>query len=183
MLALVLAAAIASTPAPTEASAIDLILVRHAEAAPEPAADPGLSDEGRARVACLIVALKDEKLTHVVTSPFRRSRETGGPIAAEHGLEAATRDPLDAKALAAELAALPGGSRVLVVGHSNTLPALVAALGGGLEGLVEERGQPALPRDQFDRIVRVRLRPASGDEAPRLLDVRDGRQAPCPSPD
>ena len=177
----------ASGPAPvvadpaTTAGEVRLLLVRHAEAAGEPAADPGLADEGRARVACLLGALKDEKLTHVVTSPARRTRETAGPIAEALGLQAQARDPLDAAALAAELAALPAGSVALVVGHSNTLPALVAALGGGLDGLVDERGQPALPREQFDRLVRLRLRAGEGD-APRLIALDDGRQ-PCPKPD
>jgi broad specificity phosphatase PhoE len=175
LLALLLSAV---APPPSE---LRVTLIRHAEVASEPADNPGLSEAGQARVACIGKLLADEKLTHVLASPWRRTQETAGALAAGHDLEVLSRDPMALTAMVEELRALPPGSSVLVVGHSNTLPALVEALGGKLEGLVEERGQPALPRDEFDRVVRLRLRTGEGD-GPRLLALEDARQGCAPSP-
>jgi len=133
-------------------------------------------------VACIEKLLAGEKLTHVVASPLRRTQETAAAIATARGLVALKRDPLPAAALASELAALPPGSTALVVGHTNTLPALVEALGGKLSGLTAEGGQQSLPRDQYDHVVRVRLRAAEAGGPARLVELEDAAQGCNPSP-
>jgi broad specificity phosphatase PhoE len=73
----------------------------------------------------------------VIVTPRRRTRDTGAPVAAARGLTpevvpfGAGPTALDAHARAvAEAARRYPGRVVLVVGHSNTVPAIVAALGG-----------------------------------------------------
>ena len=56
--------------------------------------------------------------------------------------------------LARDLRALPAGSVVLVVGHSNTVPGIVAALDG--------RPERAMPETEYDRFTTVRLRAEGG---------------------
>jgi phosphohistidine phosphatase SixA len=111
-----------------------VFVVRHAEKAPEPGDDPGLSAEGRARAAALQAALADAGVSAVVVTPRRRTSQTAAPLAAARGLTpevvpfgAGVAEHAAAVAAAARRHA---GGAVLVVGHSNTVPAIVAALGG-----------------------------------------------------
>ncbi|MFN2565536.1 MAG: histidine phosphatase family protein [Gemmatimonadaceae bacterium] len=121
--------------ATARAQAAMVILVRHADKAAAPAADPELTDAGRQRAQDLAAALRDAGVRTVITTQFARTRLTAEPLAASAGITptaiAASRD---VKAHAAEIAAAirsrPGGDVVLVVGHSNTVPAIIAALGG-----------------------------------------------------
>lgn len=111
-----------------------VILVRHAEKATEPREDPALSEAGTARATALAQALADEQVGAILTSPLRRTRDTATPIAEAAGIkpQAIGFEGGTAAHVAATAAAVRGqqASTVLVVGHSNTIPAIVAALGG-----------------------------------------------------
>ncbi len=103
-------------------------LVRHAEKADDGTDDPPLSLAGKIRVMGLRQLLGDAGLTHIHTTDFNRTRDTIRPIAEERGVDAAVYDPRELRMLADGILRTPG--RHLVVGHSNTTPVLVAALGG-----------------------------------------------------
>jgi len=110
-----------------------VILVRHAEKAT--GENPGLTAAGERRTEALTAAVAEVRLTAVITTQFRRTRLTADPVARAHGFTAtvipATGDlDADAATIAAAINALPAGSAVLVVGHSNTLGPIIAALGG-----------------------------------------------------
>lgn len=60
----------------------------------------------------------------------RRTRATATPAAQAHGLAVTSYDARGAEAFAGELRARHPAGLVLVVGHSNTVPALAAALCG-----------------------------------------------------
>lgn len=110
-----------------------VILVRHAEKASEPAGDPGLSAAGQARAEALAAALADAGVDTVLTTQFQRTRATAAPLLAARGLTPTVIDAAgDTAAHVAAVAAAvrESGGTVLVVGHSNTVPAIVAALGG-----------------------------------------------------
>lgn len=113
-----------------------LFLVRHAERADDggmtPEEDPPLSQAGRERAEELARILKDAGINHVHASDYVRTRETAAPLATANGLVLSTYDPRDPESFATELRATPG--RHLVVGHSNSIPQLVAALGGDPHG-------------------------------------------------
>jgi phosphohistidine phosphatase SixA len=112
-----------------------VILVRHAEKAATPADDPSLSPEGAERARALEQALAGAGVTAVITTEFKRTRETAAPLAQKRGIAAevisARAGSVDAhaQAIAAAVRKHTGGV-VLVVGHSNTVPAIIAALGG-----------------------------------------------------
>lgn len=62
-----------------------LLLVRHGrpdEGHPVHAQDPPLHDDGRAQAEAVATRLAGEAVTHVVSSPLRRARETAEPLAA-----------------------------------------------------------------------------------------------------
>ena len=122
--------------APALLPAQTAIVVRHAEKASETERDPMLSALGQARAAALDSALAGVKVTAIVVTPFHRTRETAAVVARRHGLtpiEVAVTGgvPAHARAVAAEVAKHQG--TVLVVGHSNTVGAIVAALGGSAD--------------------------------------------------
>ena len=136
-------------PAPRAVSAQTdatvVYLVRHAERHEDGTSDPPLSEIGWHRAALLAETLRDAGLTHIHTTDFKRTRATGRPTADRTGLDMATYDPRDLAGFAQRLRSTPG--RHLVLGHSNTTPELVAALGG-------EAGTP-IAEMEYDRLYIV----------------------------
>ncbi|MEO8635746.1 MAG: histidine phosphatase family protein [Gemmatimonadales bacterium] len=120
--------------APLAAQASTVILVRHAEKASS-TRDAELSEAGRARAQALSAVLANYPLSAVIVSEYRRTQETAGPAATSNHLVPTvvpvSGDPtISATSVALVLRQLPAGSAALVVGHSNTLAPIIAALGG-----------------------------------------------------
>ena len=112
-----------------------VILVRHAERDTAPPKDPGLTSAGMVRARALAAALAGARITTVITTQFQRTQLTGRVVADASNitpLVVAAGGPASAhvEAVAAAVRARPAGDVVLVVGHSNTIPAIVTALGG-----------------------------------------------------
>jgi broad specificity phosphatase PhoE len=137
-------------------------LVRHAEKLDD-SRDPPLSEAGKTRAAELARLLADAGVTHVWSTDFERTRSTARPTATARGLELRIYDPSDLKGFATQLAAT--GGRHLVVGHSNTTPALVGALGGQPGNLIAD--------SEYDRFYVVTL----GSGAPVTVQLRYWAQA------
>jgi phosphohistidine phosphatase SixA len=100
--------------------------MRHLQKAPGP--DPALSEEGRANAQRLIAFFAGDPPRTIFVSRTRRARETAAPLAARLGVTPQEYDPGDVAGVAARAGAAAG--TVLIVGHSNTVPEIVAALGG-----------------------------------------------------
>ena len=116
------------------ATSTTVVLVRHAEKQLNSGEDPHLTAAGEARAALLARMFGDisglGRLQAIYVSPTNRSRETAAPLAAKLKL-AITVGPQDApKVLVRQILREHQGGRVLVVGHSNTIPQMVAALSG-----------------------------------------------------
>lgn len=123
-------------PAAAQASATDTVVVylaRHAEKLDD-SRDPPLSELGQQRALELARLLTDAGVTHAWSTDYQRTRATAQPTAAARGLTVRPYDANNLAGFAAELLATPG--RHLVVGHSNTTPALVRALGGNGGNLI-----------------------------------------------
>ena len=111
-----------------------VVLVRHAEAAAGD--DPGLSEAGAARAAALAEALRGADVRTIYVTQYRRTKDTAAPVAAAAGVTpieiAVERGEIadHAADMARRIAAHRGGGTILVVGHSNTVPAVVTALTG-----------------------------------------------------
>jgi broad specificity phosphatase PhoE len=139
-LAVVGVAMVTAWMAPSVASAQMVIVVRHAEradggaAAPGAAAmttatDPELSAAGKARAQALAAMLKDAGVTAIYTTEYTRTKDTGAPLAAALKITAEVVPARDQAALITKIKAHTSGA-VFVVGHSNTVPAIIKALGG-----------------------------------------------------
>lgn len=125
---------------------IVVYLVRHAEKLDD-TRDPPLTEAGKARAAELARVLGDAGITHVWSTDFDRTRSTAAPTAHARGIAVRSYDPSKSREFVGELLRTPG--RHLVVGHSNTTPALVEALGG-------EPGTP-IADSEYDRLYLVVL--------------------------
>jgi phosphohistidine phosphatase SixA len=129
---------------------IVVYLVRHAERADDGAtgtADPPLSTAGWERAYLLARVLGDAGLTRIHSTDFVRTRSTGQPTSEATGLDIESYDSSDLIGFARQLRAMPG--RHLVVGHSQSTPDLVEALGG-------DPSEPMAPLE-YDRLYIVSL--------------------------
>lgn len=125
-----------------------VILVRHAEKVDD-STDPVLSDAGRARAAALAELLAGRNVTAIYTTQYQRTRLTAAPLAGKlHIIPVAldARVPHDSVAARVKSHA---GQTVLIVGHSNTVPALIRALGGPDIG--------GIPDAEYDNLFVIRL--------------------------
>jgi broad specificity phosphatase PhoE len=107
-----------------------IFLVRHAERATisgRVPSDTGLSATGKARAKDLAQALADAKITAIYTTEYQRTRETAIPLGESFGIRPEVVAADDLRALIAKLRSARGN--VLVIGHSNTLPQIINALG------------------------------------------------------
>lgn len=109
-------------------AAADIFLVRHADKT-TPDEESLLSPKGLKRADDLRRALSSVKLKAVYRTEFKRTLQTAAPTAAEHELTPIETKSDDVQGLAKVLRALPAQDDVLVVGHSDTVPDLLAELG------------------------------------------------------
>lgn len=155
-------------PAPTAPPTV-VILVRHAEKGAQPPQDPPLSEEGQARARALVNVARQAGVTAIITTQFERTRKTAEPTALELKITpevVQAGGAAHAKAVADQVMKHAGGT-VLVVGHSNTVPAIVGALGAP---------QPReLCDSEYDQVFTVVL--ADGGPA-RLIRSRYGAASP-----
>jgi len=136
-----------------------VVLVRHAE--PQTSgADPGLTAAGSQRAELLGFLFQDAGVTAVFTSELRRTQETAQPLAGRISVVPTVLLGLDTAVHRDRVLAVPSGV-ALVIGHTNTVPQLIAALGAGT--MVQ------IAANEFDRMFIVSLRGAGGAS---LLSLR-----------
>ncbi len=122
-----------ASPARLSAQPSLVVLVRHAEKAVVPGDDPPLSELGQARAADLAQALRSAPPTAIIVSTRQRTALTAADVAKTTGVtpQAISLEGGGAAHIAAVAKAVQQAKGVvLVVGHSNTVPAIIKALGG-----------------------------------------------------
>jgi broad specificity phosphatase PhoE len=149
-----------------------VIVVRHAERAPG-SGDPPISEIGRARAAALADLLKSANVAAIITTQLQRTKQTAEPLATALGITGTVVNTSDIARHAADVAAAArqhSGKTVLVVGHSNTVPAIVAALGGPKF--------PDLCEPEYDAVFTVII---DGAGTARVIKSRFGAPTPVDS--
>ena len=147
-----------------------IIIVRHAEKAAEPAADPPLTTAGAARADALTAFVRDAGVRAIISTQFARTRFTVAPAASALGLPVEILDArLTPRATADSLLTKHRGHTILVVGHSNTVPAIVEALGAPRPADICDAG--------YDNAFVVTV-PASGTAT--VVRLHYGERAGCP---
>jgi len=131
-----------------------VFIVRHAEKASAGGKDPELSVQGQKRADVLANILKDSQITAVFVTEFKRTQETAAPTTRAAHVSPTMIPANDIGVLVEKLRILNGNA--LVVGHGNTIPDLLMALGIATP--------VSIPEDDYGEIFAVVL----GD-APQLL--------------
>ena len=126
-----------------------IYLVRHAEKM-RGGNDPKLSVAGIKRSIKLSEILKEIDLDAIYSTDYMRTRYTAKPTANKNNLETTIYDPSDQVYFADMILKNHKGRKVLVVGHSNTIPMLVNILLGSDE-------YTQLDEDEYDKLFIVTL--------------------------
>lgn len=122
-----------AVPEPTPVSGSTTVyLVRHAEKTDSRELDPSISARGQERAKALATRLGAAGLTAIVTTQFKRTQETAEPLAAAIGVTPEVINAGRAGDTDSAVAAVfrRRGEKVLIVGHSLTIPGIIEALGG-----------------------------------------------------
>jgi broad specificity phosphatase PhoE len=136
----------------THAHAAPIVfIVRHAEKASTGGKDPDLSAEGQKRADALAHILRDSNITSVFVTEFKRTQETAAPTAKAAHVTPTVVPANDVGVLAGKLRTFNGNA--LVVGHGNTIPDLLKALGIATP--------VSIPEDDYTEIFAVFI----GDES------------------
>ncbi len=126
-----------------------IIFVRHAEKAQTGGDDPPLSEAGERRVEELtrqLLAIDVRAgIDAVYSTPYQRTQQTAQPIADELDLPVNTYDASDTEEFLEEILREHKGQIVLVVGHSNTVPVMIADVGG-------HQDVPEIAENEYDNI-------------------------------
>jgi len=128
-----------------------LFIVRHAEKVGE-SSDAPLSDVGRERAQTLAWMLRDVSFDAVYSTDFARTRDTVAATAKANQKKLSFYSPRPGL-LKKKIEAQHGGQTLLISGHSNTVPALLAELGTPIK-------EEVLPG--YDALFVVTLNPAHG---------------------
>jgi len=164
-----------------------ILLVRHAERA-DNTINSNLSQAGRDRADTLVAVTDESGVAAIYSTEFCRTAQTAQPVASALGLTLnyqqsdqslddcepeieVPKTPLPetiatAQDLVDHLLAQHRGKVIMVVGHSNTVPELIAALGQGEFATVQ------IDSNEFDRLFVVTVRRYFW--LPRLIKVQYG---------
>ncbi len=134
-----------------------IVLVRHAER--PPGTDPDLLPDGQLRAGDLSRALERANVKAIFHTNFKRTKQTAESLAAkvavsmtEVAYAGSGQEPAHVADLIQRMNAF-GGRTVLYVGHTTTVPAVIAALG--------ITPAPTIPETVFNRFYIVTKRKGS----------------------
>jgi broad specificity phosphatase PhoE len=135
------------------ATTTTVVVIRHAEKAPNAISDAPLSPPGEQRAVRLAQMFGDGekfgRVKKIYVTDTRRAQQTVAELAQRLGIKA---EIVDAKARSSDLARRVlrenRGGLALVVGHSNTVPEIVAAL-------AHANNVPSIADEEFDTMYVV----------------------------
>lgn len=131
-----------------------IIFFRHAEQTSHEEKDPGLSEAGNRRVAELTRQLVDADVVAgidaIYSTTYRRSEDTVRPLAEALDLTIISYDAADTETVLGTILKDHKGKIILVVGHSNTVPVMIANLGAS-------KKVPPIDKYEFDNLYIVSI--------------------------
>ncbi|HYE64680.1 MAG TPA: phosphoglycerate mutase family protein [Pyrinomonadaceae bacterium] len=148
----------ASRPATT------LIIVRHAEKSAAPPDNPPLSAEGEARALTLMQVVEGADVKAVYASQFPRTQQTVQPLAERLRLPVTNVNADDVEGLVEQVLTNHAGAVVLIASHSNKIPLIIEALGGG--------PIPPIAETEYDQLYIVTVPPLGKT---RVIQLKYGK--------
>ena len=123
-----------------------LILVRHAEKkiVPPENKDPDLSPAGLARAEELVRMFSDAGVTAIYATQYKRTKQTVKPLADRLRLPVTQVEAKQTPELVKQIRARGAAQVVFIAGHNNTVPEIIAAMGGPQ--------LPIIPETEYDNL-------------------------------
>ena len=142
-----------------------VILVRHAEkkVVPPENKDPDISEEGEARAKEIARMFSGAGITAIYATQYKRTQQTVKPLSDQLGVAVTKVEAKKTSELVAQIRSANAGQTVFVAGHNNTVPEIIAALGGPQ--------LPIIPETDFDNLYILTIQK---DGVTRLLKVKYG---------
>jgi broad specificity phosphatase PhoE len=140
------AAALPAGVRATDQPEMTLILVRHAEkmTVPPENKDPDLSPAGMARAEDLARMFGESGIAAIYATQYKRTQQTVKPLAAKLGIPITSIAAKETAELVKQIRAHNAGQTIFIAGHNNTVPEIIAALGGPQ--------LPIIPETEYDNL-------------------------------
>ena len=127
-----------------------VILVRHAEKIIDPSNnDVELSPAGQTRAQEIARMFGDAGINATFATQYKRTQQTVKPLADKLGLQPIVVNSKNTSDLIAQIRAQHSGQTVFIAGHNNTVPEIIAALGGPQ--------YPTIPETEYDNLYIVTI--------------------------
>ena len=108
-----------------------VILVRHAEKIIDPNnPDVELSSAGQVRAQEIARMFADAGINAIYATQYKRTQQTVKPLADKLGLTPTIVNSKNTTDLIGQIRAQHSGQTIFIAGHNNTVPEIIAALGG-----------------------------------------------------
>jgi broad specificity phosphatase PhoE len=149
---------------------LTVILVRHAEKAlvPPENKDPDLSLAGLARAQELARMFGDSGIAAIYATQYKRTQQTVKPLADKLGLTVTQIEAKQTAELVKQIRGHNQGQTIFIAGHNNTVPEIIAALGGPK--------LPIIPETDFDNLYILTV---ASDGSAKLLKLKYGSPLPA----
>ena len=146
-----------------------IILIRHAEKNVEPGnADPNLSPAGEVRAQELVRMFGDTGIGAIYATQYKRTQQTVKPLSDKLGIPITQVDAKNTAEVIRQIRSRHNGEVVFVSGHNNTVPEMIAALGGP--------HLPIIPETEFDNLYVVTVYRVGGA---KVLKLKYGSPMPA----
>jgi phosphohistidine phosphatase SixA len=170
LIAFLSATALSSRPFTIAQAPTTIILVRHAEKAivPSENKDPDLSLAGLERAQELARMFGDSGIGAIYATQYKRTQQTVEPLADKLSLPITQLEAKQTAELVKQIRARNRGQVIFIAGHNNTVPEIIAALGGPQ--------LPIIPETEFDNLYILTV---MSDGSAKLLKLKYGSAVPA----
>ncbi|CAN5671742.1 hypothetical protein BH09BAC4_BH09BAC4_14340 [soil metagenome] len=153
----------------TACSTTTVYIVRHGEKVNE-SDTTNLSPAGYARANALADTLANRGIDSILSTPFRRTRQTVGPLAQRTGVRVVDYPAKPNEAIVNRISQIRNKT-VLVAGHSNTILEIARGLGA-------TPTMANIASGDFDNLLRVRIHRGPFRKSVTLSEMTYGQMTP-----
>jgi broad specificity phosphatase PhoE len=125
--------------------------------------DPDISEEGQARAKEIARMFSGAGIAAIYATQFKRTQQTVKPLSDQLGVAVTKVEAKKTSDLVALIRSANAGQTIFVAGHNNTVPEIIAALGGPQ--------LPIIPETEFDNLYILTIQK---DGVTRLLQLKYG---------
>ena len=138
-----------------------IYILRHTEKEDDVSEDPLLSESGLKRATYWKQVLAEIDISQIFTTDFKRNIQTAETLAENYDVKPELYYPMsfDIVQFINEIK----GKKVLIIGHSNTIPDMV-------NRLIGESTYPPMSHTDYDKLFLITIN-ANGDTSSSLLDI------------